>query len=325
MCKRILGIAVFVSLACSHVHAGDTNIAVKSKALAHYIMAVAYDFNGRSVEAISEYERSVDLNPKEILPHLRLAAYYLRLGLTEKSITQLKEVLKLDSQNAQAHYLLGLLYSTQKKYDLAAAEYEQILKAAAETDRGNLEIYTYLAQLYFSQAKFAQAIVQFEHIIKINPKNASAHFFLGTCYLETNARVKSRASFQQALAIEPAHDGALNALAFMYAEDGVSLDDALSMARKAVSIDGANGAYHDTLGWVLHKKGMNAEALVALQKAAVYAQEPVVFEHLGDVYHDVNEFALACKHWKKSLELDPKQPQVKRKLQELEKTQALKK
>lgn len=324
MWKVTAGLLVFVSACVLGVYAGDAQTQPNSKALAHYIMAVSYDLRGRTGDAVREYGRSIAFDPSEPLPHLRLAAYNIRDGLMDKSVDQLKTVLDLDPKNSQAHYLLALVYSGQKKYDLAAREYENVLKTASKHDPDNLEIHAYLAQLYYAQGKYPEAITQYERLVALQPDDVSANFYLGSAYLETAQRPKAKQLFQKVLTLEPEQDGALNSLAYMYAEDGVNLDEALKMARKAVAIAPAEGAYYDTLGWVLFRKGMNAEALLALQKAEVYVQDAVVYEHMGDVYKTIGEFALARKFWRKSLTLDPHQPQLQAKVEELEKTQAFK-
>ncbi len=315
----VLGFATF-----SGVYAGNVGEEARARAVAQYIMAVSYELNDRPVEAVSAYEKSAVLNPGETMPHLRLAGYYARAGMQEMALKKLKTVLELDPQNTHAHYLLALVYSAQKKYDQAAQEYEIILKTASKDNPENLEIYIYLAQLYYSQGQYPQAIAQFNRILEIQPENVSANYLLATALLDTNHRDRARELFKKTLSIEPAHDGALNSLAYMYAEDGVNLDDALKMARNAVAIDPGNGAYYDTLGWTLHKKGMNAEALMALQKAEAYVQDAIIYNHMGDVYFDIKEFTLARKFWRKSLDIDADQPDVKAKLGQLEKTQALK-
>lgn len=324
MGRFLIGILALASACVSAGYAGDEQLEPKSKALAHYIMAVACDLQGQTADAIREYEHAVAFNPAEPLPHLRLAAYDIRNGRLDKAVAQLKTVLNLSPQNFQAHYLLALVYSTQRKYDLAALEYEGILKTASKNDPDNLEIYTYLAQLYFSQNKYTEAIAQFNHIIELQPDNVSANYLLGSAYLEIKQYSKAKALFQKVLTLEPGQDGALNSLAYMYAQDGTNLDEALKMVRKAVAIDSSNGAYYDTLGWVLFKKGMNTEALMALQKAEVYVQDPVVYDHMGDVYKTIGESAMARKFWRKSLDLDPHQPQLQEKIEGLEKTQAQK-
>ncbi len=296
---------------------------VRAKALAHYIMGVSNDLNGMAGESVKEYEKSAALNGQEPLPHLRLAAYYARLGLLDKAVAQLKTVVRLDPKGPQAHYLLAMVYSSQNKFDLAAGEYELILKSASADNPENAEIYLYLAQLYSSQRKFDEAIVQFNKILEVQPDNVSAYYLLGSIYLETGDRTKAKDAFKKVLALEPDHDGALNSLGYIYAEDGVNLDDALKMARRAVDLDPSNGAYYDTLGWVLYKKGMNAQALMALQKAEAYIQDPVLYDHMGDVYKAVKEFTLARKFWHRSLDMKPGQAEVSRKLEQLEKVHAL--
>lgn len=322
MWKIAIGMLAFVLACISGVYARDDERTFKSKALAHYIMAVSYDLNGQSRRAISEYQRSISLDPNQPLPHLRLAAYDVRSGLLDRAVGKLKTVLALDPENDKAHYLLALVYSSQKKYDLAAKEYEDVLKSASQDEPENLEIHIYLAQLYFSQGKYSQAIVEFNHILKIQPDNVSANYLLGSSCLELQQRAEARARFQKVLVLEPNHDGALNSLAYMYAEESVNLDDALKMVEQATTIDPSNGAYLDTLGWVLFKKGMNSQALLTLQKAEAVLQDPIIYDHMGDVYKSIGEFALARKFWRKALELDPQQPQIHAKLEELEKQQA---
>ena len=102
----------------------------KARGLAHYIMAVCHDLNGESAQAISEYQKSVKFNGLEPAPRLKLGAYYLRLDEISQATVQLKAVTRLSPQDPQAHYLLALIYSSEHKYDLAASEYEIILKIA---------------------------------------------------------------------------------------------------------------------------------------------------------------------------------------------------
>ncbi len=179
--------------------------------------------------------------------------------------------------------------------------------------------------MYYSQGKYKQAIEQFQRILSIDPDNISANYLLGTACLETQQRPKAMQLFKEVLRLQPDNDEALNSLAYMYAEDEVNLDEGLRMARKAVDLDPSNGAYFDTLGWLLFKKGMNSEALLSFQKAEMYVHDSVVYEHMGDVYYAIKEFVLARKYWRKSLDLQPHQPQVKAKLEELEKLQAFRK
>jgi Tfp pilus assembly protein PilF len=268
----------FVSPCC----AWSLSFDAESQGLAHYIMAVCHDLNGESAQAIGDYQQSVKFNGLELAPRLKLGAYYLRLDEPRKAAIQFKEVARLSPQNSQAHYLLALIYSSEQQFDLAASEYETILKNTAHDD----------------------------------PANTSALCLLGSVYADNNEHVKAIGIFRRVLHIEPENAEALNSLGYIYAEDGTHLDEAFRMVQKATAIDPANGAYYDSLGWVLYKKGKYAESLMALQKSQTYIEDEILYDHLGDVFKALKEYALACKYWQKSLDLDPHQILVQQKIKE---------
>ncbi len=318
----VFWIGMILMFASGSCFADEGRIVTQSKALAHYIMGNIYDLNSDSRSALVEYQKSSKLDRQQPRPHLRIAAYDVRMGRLDEAVKHLKLVLKLHPESSQAHYLLALIYSSQKKYTLASSEYETILKMASDTDPENFEIHTYLAQLFYAQHKYVQAIEQVNQILQFQAKNVSALFLLGAIYLDSGEKEKAKENFRKVLALEPDHDESLNSLAYVYAEEGVNLDEAFKMAKRAVELDPANGAYHDTLGWVLFKKGLNTQALMALQRALNYVTDPVIYEHIGEVYQTTGEPSLARKFWLKSLELDPDQPKLSQKLDLLNKRTA---
>jgi tetratricopeptide (TPR) repeat protein len=177
----------------------------------------------------------------------------------------------------------------------------------------------YLGQLYYTQEEYPQAIEQFLKILHFDPSNIAALNLLGSVYTDSNDHPKAIAAFRKALQIDPEQGESLNALGYVYAEDGAHLDEAIMMIRKAIAIDPANGAYYDSLGWVLYKKGNYNESLAALQKAQTYIEDEILYDHLGEVFKVLKEYTLAYKYWRKSLDMDPHQILVQRKIKELKK------
>ncbi len=86
------------------------------------------------------------------------------------------------------------------------------------------------------------------------------------------------------------------------------------MIRKALESDPENPAYIDSLGWFYFKKGKFREALNELIRAVSLLEDPVIYEHLGDVYFKINDLDNARFNWQKSLNLDPEQKGIKDKL-----------
>jgi hypothetical protein len=92
-----------------------------------------------------------------------------------------------------------------------------------------------------------------------------------------------------------------NGLAYALAERGERLDEALAAGRKAVAADPENGAFQDTLGWVLHKRGDDAEAERHLQEAVSRVDSAVQWDHLGDVLWRLGRKTEAVESWRKAL------------------------
>jgi Tfp pilus assembly protein PilF len=120
--------------------------------------------------------------------------------------------------------------------------------------------------------------------------------------------------FKAAIKLNPDYHEALNFLGYFYLEQNRNINKAGRMIRKALKIDPENGAYIDSLGWFYFRKGKFREALGQLEKAASLLSDPVIYDHLGDVFIKLGDPESAKLNWEKSLKLDPAQDQVKKKL-----------
>ncbi len=108
--------------------------------------------------------------------------------------------------------------------------------------------------------------------------------------------------YRKALAIDPNNATVLNDLAYMQAERGVHLPEALAMIQKAVTLDPQNGAFLDSLGWVQYKLGQYGPAEENLRKAIDRtASDPSIHDHLGEVYEKAGKLQLAVAQWERSM------------------------
>jgi tetratricopeptide (TPR) repeat protein len=88
----------------------------------------------------------------------------------------------------------------------------------------------------------------------------------------------------------------------MLADRGVRLDEALTLIKKAVDLDPANGAYLDSLGWAYFKLAKYDLAEENLIKAAQrVGSDPTVQNHLGDLYQKTGRLKLAAAHWERAV------------------------
>jgi len=121
------------------------------------------------------------------------------------------------------------------------------------------------------------------------------------------------------LKIDPNNADALNYIGYTYAEQGVRLDEALSLIQKALKLKPDSGYIIDSLGWVYFQKGQYERALSTLLKAATLTgEDPTVQEHLGDAYFKLREYKKALQAYEKALSLKhPDETRIKKKITEV--------
>ena len=126
----------------------------------------------------------------------------------------------------------------------------------------------------------------------------------------SEGRVKEAVEWlEQVLDEYPENPGALNDLGYLWADENQHLDRAHRMVQQAVESDPENGAYRDSLGWVLYRRGQYDEAVPELEKAVEMEPDPVVLDHLGDAYWKANQQEKARTTWDRAaaeLEADGK-------------------
>jgi Flp pilus assembly protein TadD len=120
---------------------------------------------------------------------------------------------------------------------------------------------------------------------------------------------------------DPDDATANNDLGYLWADQNKKLEEAEKRIRRALELDKRqrnvlmhvsldsdhdNAAYVDSLGWVLFRKGDWKGACSELEKAVSLPNgddDPVVWDHLGDVYFRLKEIEKAGKTWRTAIEL----------------------
>jgi len=141
--------------------------------------------------------------------------------------------------------------------------------------------------------------------------------------LQRGRLTESEELLEQVLDEFPDDVGAMNDLAYLWADRGQHPQRALALAQAAVAAQPENAAYRDSLGWALFKLGRSEEAIAELERAAdTDPPDGVVLDHLGDAYAQAGRSEDARRTWRRAVEqLDPKEEEkrlvdVRRKLEE---------
>lgn len=122
---------------------------------------------------------------------------------------------------------------------------------------------------------------------------------LASCYQRQGDDERSTEAMARALALQPASVELSNDVAYGWIDHGVNMEEAERIIRHALSGAPREGAYLDTYGWLLYKKGDFAEAKKWLMRAvrARQGDDPVVRDHLGDTNWRLGNVEEAIEHW----------------------------
>jgi Tfp pilus assembly protein PilF len=92
------------------------------------------------------------------------------------------------------------------------------------------------------------------------------------------------------------------------------------MIEKALSLKKDNGYIIDSLGWVYFKMGDYKKAEQYLKKAGeLVKDDPVILEHLAELYSVTDRLEQAIEVYNKILALDPENKDIKNKLNDIKK------
>ncbi|HOT95938.1 MAG TPA: tetratricopeptide repeat protein [bacterium] len=180
------------------------------------------------------------------------------------------------------------------------------------------EINYYLGFISNQLGKREQALRYLEKAHELDGNNLQTMLALAALYDEVQNPERAARLYQALLKDNPESAIVLNNYAYHLAERKLQLDDARTMAEKALSLDPENGAYWDTLGWILFQQGDFAGAREKVEKAVALSRKSAeVWEHLGDILSQLNQQESARNAYQQALALEPERQEVKMKLQKL--------
>mgnify|MGYP003382528108 FL=1 len=199
----------------------------------------------------------------------------------------------------------------------------EALQTLARSHGDLLGVQFALADLLRSEERFDEAEVAYSAAIDLataaKSENWVLYFYRGICHEQSKDWAPAEADFRKALELNPTQPQVLNYLGYGLVDRGENLDEALGMIEKAVAADPEQGYIIDSLAWARFKLGRYAEALEPMERASLLEPvDPIVTDHLGDVYW-MNDRKLEARfQWRRALSFKPTEADKARILRKLE-------
>ena len=220
---------------------------------AYLVLAMVFEVQEMSEAAIACLELAIERVPASSAPYKDLTSYYLVADRLDQALTLLKDVDERWPDATWAQFRLGNLYQRLQQYDEAEKVLRKILevnpKSIPRSDPGPGDAYGALGNVFFDKEEFENAADAYQKAIELNPRDHNS----------------------------------LNNLAWVYAMQGIHLDEALRYSRRSLRLSPDRPTYLDTLAELFFKNGDHDRALKIIRYAISLTPEngdPELRDHL---------------------------------------------
>jgi tetratricopeptide (TPR) repeat protein len=283
------------------------------------------------------HERSAALLDEALLDFPGHFEFAYSLGQVRRSMEQpdlamaaFTMVPRGDSSYVEARAQIISILEDAADYTAALAEVNDLREVAPSQ---TLDFHA--AGLYLRNGDFDAGESILNAILEEDPGDEEALYQLGVFLGMADETDRAIDIMMQVLEINPDNAHALNYLGYTWAERGQNLERAEEMIVRALAQRPNDGFITDSLGWVYYMRGrsllgkhsteLGTQFLLRARDHLTLAAEltggdPVVSEHLGDVYRILNEKRRAYEFYLQAVEMDPRedeQPNLLEKLDDL--------
>ena len=291
----------------------------------HRELAELYVSQNRLDDALHSYQRVVTIRPEQKSARNHLGQLYLQTGDYASAVETFLSILsplegaqegKPSETNVrarvgageaeiEAHHGISLAYQAQNDFERSEFHIMRtiaLLEERAKRTRTSFRTrsservklakrlrdarYT-LGQIYLKFNAPQNAIQTFAKILAVDDKYVPALSGIGMAYQMQDDVKHAENYLRRAIALSPEEElpEAYNALGYLYAKQGIHLDEAATLVRRALKSAPKSGAYLDSLGLIYFKQGKLDAAIENLEQALHYLPNtPEILLHLADAY-----------------------------------------
>ena len=253
--------------------------------------------------ARASYEHALELSPDNFEAIAGLIGLDLQAKKFGAAVNRIEVELAKQPDRPELLALAGRVYFQAGQSEKA----EQSLRRAVTTDPRYSVGYMLLGQLYVQEKRLDAARTEFEGMTKRDPRAVGPRTMVGFILEMQGKRDEAKRWYEATLAEVSNAPIVANNLAFIYAEEGVKLDEALQLASTAKQQLPESGDVDDTLGWVYYKKNLPTLAVRALEESLKKNPDNAdILYHLGLTYAKLGEKAKARQTLERALKLNPR-------------------
>jgi len=273
----------------------------------HFILGECYFRQNRFDEAVSQYQTALarKLQVGEAEAHYGLGSSLAHLGRTGEAVTEFEKSLQLRPDDAPTRLSLGDALLQEGKLDEAIAQFQK----AAETKPDLPDAHVKLGGALAQQGRMDEAIAQLQKAVQLKPDLAPAQLNLGNALLQEGRVEEAIRHYEKALQISPGYGKAHSNLASALLRQG-KMGDAITHLQRAVQLEPDDASLQNNLAWLLAtgpdaslRNGEMAVSLARQANAQTGGENPAILHTLAAAYAQAGRFAEAVETARHALSL----------------------
>jgi tetratricopeptide (TPR) repeat protein len=138
---------------------------------AHFLLGQCYEELNNWDQTLSEYRKTVELEPRHLDAHRRLGLGYLRIGSNLFAAREFMSVLHYQPDDPLSLYKLGVIFYREAKYDQAIKYFQKVIAVDPQYAKAYYNLGVIYAQ---DQIDLKQAIYYFQRFTELNPDSEQA-------------------------------------------------------------------------------------------------------------------------------------------------------
>lgn len=276
---------------------------------------VEYFYKGEIKNAISYFEKSLDMNFKNVVALNNLARAYIKMQEFDKAKSTLKKARIFNPKYFDTYMNLAHIAKLESTKDDISEfsrkrylkEWQNQLKLAIKANPNDKRAYLNLGNYYLEQKEYKDAIKNFETALIYDDEYYEAYLGLAIAYIEINNPQKALLALRNAGALNSKSDEISYYLAKMCILDN-RFDEAKEYLLDAVS-KADNPQYYLELGKIYFYKNDYKNAVENFQKSVTQdvrlKNTAELNNYLGLCYYHTKDLKKALANLQRAVELEP--------------------
>ncbi len=243
--------------------------------------------NRKYDEAISYYEKSIQLNSKNLDAYLNLASLYKQKGNITMAIDTLNKAKNIFPNNTKISQTISeynddqafsLIEKATKLYD--EKRYNEAISVYKSIQNPSEDVYLGIGASYQAMERYDDAITYYNKAISMDSSNPNSYYFLGLAYYYKKDYIKADNALKKALQLDSLNPDIIDAyksLKFARSEEemnkGIALFDskkfpeAIQKFNSAINMCPENGYAYYYRGITYDTQSQTSKAIADYQKA----------------------------------------------------------